>query len=217
MAGREKRKKEGNRRTSPQFCPFFSCLRFLNSADPTISEPGTGYLLSSLKWPTSPPPNLLSLPPSPPPFPLPTSWLGFIQAGGKQSKICDWDCCANKQRKQSQSNKKVVLSKLDCVFSIKRHWQCSSLFAWENRNLELFRVSFATQWEIKHDDNLSQHWLTDWLQFLSPSAIETINVNILIKWAPGKSFVYVNVGKQKCEGLSRSPGYWRVYWTDHWS
>ena len=29
---------------SPQFPPFlFSCLRFLNSADPTISEPGTGY------------------------------------------------------------------------------------------------------------------------------------------------------------------------------
>ena len=29
---------------SPQFPPFlFSCLRFLNSTDPTISEPGTGY------------------------------------------------------------------------------------------------------------------------------------------------------------------------------
>ena len=29
---------------SPQFPPIlFSCLRFLNSADPTISEPGTGY------------------------------------------------------------------------------------------------------------------------------------------------------------------------------
>ena len=29
---------------SSQFPPvLFSCLRFLNSVDPTISEPGTGY------------------------------------------------------------------------------------------------------------------------------------------------------------------------------
>ena len=28
----------------PQFPPvLFSCLRFLNTADPTVSEPGTGY------------------------------------------------------------------------------------------------------------------------------------------------------------------------------
>ena len=36
LAGREKGKRKG----SPV---LFSCLRFLNSADPTISEPGTGY------------------------------------------------------------------------------------------------------------------------------------------------------------------------------
>ena len=36
------REKEGSP-CSPQFSPvLFSCLRFLNSADPTISEPGTG-------------------------------------------------------------------------------------------------------------------------------------------------------------------------------
>ena len=35
---------------SPQFPPvLFSCLRFLNSADPTIWEPGTGYLRSGCK------------------------------------------------------------------------------------------------------------------------------------------------------------------------
>ena len=35
---------------SPQFPPvLFSCLRFLNSADPTISEPGTGYTKVRLK------------------------------------------------------------------------------------------------------------------------------------------------------------------------
>jgi len=33
----------GAGKRSPQFPPvLFSCLRFLNSADPTISEPGTG-------------------------------------------------------------------------------------------------------------------------------------------------------------------------------
>ena len=36
LAGREKGKRKG----SPV---LFSCLRFLNSAGPTISEPGTGY------------------------------------------------------------------------------------------------------------------------------------------------------------------------------
>ena len=35
---------------SPQFPPvLFSCLRFLNSADPTISGPGTGYTKVRLK------------------------------------------------------------------------------------------------------------------------------------------------------------------------
>ena len=51
-AGREKkgkgREKDDYRLRafpSPQFPPvfFFSCSRFLNSAGPTISEPGTGY------------------------------------------------------------------------------------------------------------------------------------------------------------------------------
>ena len=36
LAGREKGKRKG-------FPVLFSCLRFLNSADPTTSETGTGY------------------------------------------------------------------------------------------------------------------------------------------------------------------------------
>ena len=42
-------------RISPQFPSLFSCLRFHNSADPTISEPETAYLLGSLKRPAYPP------------------------------------------------------------------------------------------------------------------------------------------------------------------
>ena len=44
----EKEEKDG-RETPPSLSPcqfppvLFSCLHFLNSADPTISEPGTGY------------------------------------------------------------------------------------------------------------------------------------------------------------------------------
>ena len=34
-----------------QFPPVLcSCLRFLDSADPTISEPGTGYLEEEQRW-----------------------------------------------------------------------------------------------------------------------------------------------------------------------
>ena len=46
LAGREKGKRKGEGcPRSPQLPPvLFSCLRFLNSADPTISEPGTGYV-----------------------------------------------------------------------------------------------------------------------------------------------------------------------------
>ena len=45
--GRRRRK-----RHSPQFPPvLFSCLRFFNSADPTISESGTGY--HGVKKPTN--------------------------------------------------------------------------------------------------------------------------------------------------------------------
>ena len=45
LAAREK----GSRPCSSQFPPvLFSCLRFLNSADETISEPGTGYKVTSL-------------------------------------------------------------------------------------------------------------------------------------------------------------------------
>ena len=48
LAGREKGKRKGEK-ASPQFPPvLFSCLRFLNSADPTISEPGTGYLITNI-------------------------------------------------------------------------------------------------------------------------------------------------------------------------
>ena len=44
LAGRGKGKRKRESPRSPQFAPIlFSCLRFLNSADPTISEPGTGY------------------------------------------------------------------------------------------------------------------------------------------------------------------------------
>ena len=44
------RKVGGARKSSPQFPPvLFSCLRFLNSADPTISEPGTGYSLTGMQ------------------------------------------------------------------------------------------------------------------------------------------------------------------------
>ena len=67
----------------------------------------------------------------------------------KKSKICDWDCCANKQRKQSQSNKKVIPSTLDCVFSIKMHWQCFFLFPWENSNFEMSSVFWDAQWAKK--------------------------------------------------------------------
>ena len=43
LAGQEKGKRKGRPR-SPQFPPvLFSCLRFLNSASLTTSEPGTGY------------------------------------------------------------------------------------------------------------------------------------------------------------------------------
>ena len=39
-----KKEKERNP-CSPQFSPvLFSCLPFLNSADPTISQPGTGFM-----------------------------------------------------------------------------------------------------------------------------------------------------------------------------
>ena len=46
LAGRKKGKRKGEGcPRSPQLPPvLFSCLRFLNSADPTISEPGTGYV-----------------------------------------------------------------------------------------------------------------------------------------------------------------------------
>ena len=47
VGGTGKRKKEGRESAAPALprilpCVLFSCLRFLNSADPTISEPGTG-------------------------------------------------------------------------------------------------------------------------------------------------------------------------------
>ena len=48
-------KRKGAAAPLPSFLPFFSCLRFHNSADPTISEPETAYLLGSLKRPASPP------------------------------------------------------------------------------------------------------------------------------------------------------------------
>ena len=41
--GEDAKVKGANRASSPQFPPFFSCSRFLNSAGPTMSEPGTGY------------------------------------------------------------------------------------------------------------------------------------------------------------------------------
>ena len=49
-AGKRGGKKERSRRSfCPQFPPvLFSCLRFLNSANPTISEPGTGYNLPGM-------------------------------------------------------------------------------------------------------------------------------------------------------------------------
>ena len=44
---RKKRGGEEKGPSSPQFPPvIFLCSRLLNSADPTISESGTGYLLS---------------------------------------------------------------------------------------------------------------------------------------------------------------------------
>ena len=44
LVGRKRGK--GKSLCSPQFpSALFSCLRFLNSADPTISEPGTGYIV----------------------------------------------------------------------------------------------------------------------------------------------------------------------------
>ena len=43
VGGVVKRKKKGAAAPSLLFPPvLFLCLRFLNSADPTISEPGTG-------------------------------------------------------------------------------------------------------------------------------------------------------------------------------
>ena len=40
----EEAKKKSREKLAGQFDPIlFSCLRFLNSSDPTISEPGTGY------------------------------------------------------------------------------------------------------------------------------------------------------------------------------
>ena len=43
------RKVGGAGKSSPQFPPvLFSCLRFLNLADPTISESGTGYNLPGM-------------------------------------------------------------------------------------------------------------------------------------------------------------------------
>ena len=40
----EEAKKKAREKLAGQFAPIlFLCLRFLNSADPTISEPGTGY------------------------------------------------------------------------------------------------------------------------------------------------------------------------------
>ena len=46
-------KRKGAAAPFPSFLPLFSCLRFHNSADPTISEPETAYLLGSLKRPAS--------------------------------------------------------------------------------------------------------------------------------------------------------------------
>ena len=40
---KEKGKRKGERAALPSFLPLY-CLRFLNSADLTISEPGTGYI-----------------------------------------------------------------------------------------------------------------------------------------------------------------------------
>ena len=43
-------KKEERRPSSPQFPPvLFSCSCFMNSADPTISEPGRGYVTGRTK------------------------------------------------------------------------------------------------------------------------------------------------------------------------
>ena len=43
LAGQEKGKRKGQSPLFSQFPPvLFSCSRFLNSADPTVSEPGTG-------------------------------------------------------------------------------------------------------------------------------------------------------------------------------
>ena len=42
-SGEDAKGKRANRPSSPQFPPFFSFSRFLNSAGPTMSEPGTGY------------------------------------------------------------------------------------------------------------------------------------------------------------------------------
>ena len=43
--GEDPKVKDANRPSSPQFPSCFSCLRFLNSAGPTMSEPGTGLSL----------------------------------------------------------------------------------------------------------------------------------------------------------------------------
>ena len=42
--GRSEKRKKAREKLAPQFPPvLFSCLRFLNSEEPTILEPGTGY------------------------------------------------------------------------------------------------------------------------------------------------------------------------------
>ena len=46
----EDAKEKGTHPSSPQFPSFlFSCLHLLNSADSTISEPGTGYAQSVVR------------------------------------------------------------------------------------------------------------------------------------------------------------------------
>ena len=42
-SGEDAKGKGANRPSSPQFPPFFSFSRFLNSAGPTVPGPGTGY------------------------------------------------------------------------------------------------------------------------------------------------------------------------------
>ena len=47
LAGQEKGKRKGEKYAGPSLPVLFSFLHFLNSADPTVSEPGIGYHLSS--------------------------------------------------------------------------------------------------------------------------------------------------------------------------